>query len=96
MRNSILLFLAGCSIGAAIYWWEHQSPPPPQKSLRNADEQLDKIEARSEPASPYEYNDSTDRHMKDLPGLRGFSDYEKEEIIEAAKKLEALERMHGR
>jgi hypothetical protein len=50
-------------------------------------------------SDPYKYNDATDRHLKNLPSMRGFSDREKERIIEEAKKfqekVDALERSRG-
>lgn len=46
------------------------------------------------------YDDTTDRHLKNLPELSGLSDREKEVVIEGAKKLDAmvedLERRRGR
>ena len=40
-------------------------------------------------SSPYEYNDSSDRYLKERPNMRGFSDSEKEHIIGVAKELDA-------
>lgn len=50
-------------------------------------------------SSPNDYDDSTDRYLKDRPSLRGFSDPDKERIIRAAKefdaRVKALERQRG-
>jgi hypothetical protein len=49
--------------------------------------------------SANQYDDATDRQLKDLPSLRGYSDREKEQIIGASKKLmnavNELERRRG-
>jgi hypothetical protein len=50
-------------------------------------------------SSPYDYNDSTDSHLKILPNMRSYSDRDKEQIIRAAKELDArvraLEKQRG-
>ena len=41
------------------------------------------------PSDPYKYNDATDRDLKNLPSMSGYSDAEKERIISEAKKFDA-------
>jgi hypothetical protein len=41
------------------------------------------------PAKPYQYEESSDRDLKDRLSLEGYSESDKERIIAAAKKLDA-------
>jgi hypothetical protein len=55
--------------------------------------------ANASRSSSPQHLDTTDEHLRSLPSLRGYTDAEKDEIIQAAKRLDAateeLERRRG-